>query len=347
MREARCEHDIGERLLEYLRSTLGDAKLAYAEPPARIVGGYDTTIYALRLSAAPGEFGRPLILRVFRDDTEPVRPRFERAVQNAVASLGFPAPRVLLAGERSDAFGAAFLLMARVPGERMLERMWRIGFHRMARLLGKTHARLHGLDVRAFRRSLGDQDSALVETGPAPLLDMLERRAAAASLQGLRSAITWLWAHQPPEAARLALCHGDFHPLNILLVGDEVRGVIDWTLSRVADPAFDVGATIALFRHGPIDLPAALQPLADMARQLLLTAYLRAYLRERSLDRHVLRYYEALRSVLLLLEAGEKAKADMGLIPPISKPTAFASPRTKRRIAARLRRIVDLDVVPV
>jgi aminoglycoside phosphotransferase (APT) family kinase protein len=346
MREARCELDIGQRLLEYLRSTLGDATLAYAEPPARIVGGYDTTIYSLRLAAAPDEFGRPLILRVFRDDTEPVRPRFERAVQNAVASLGFPAPRVLLAGERSDAFGAAFLLMARVPGERMLERMWR-GFHRTARLLGKTHARLHGLDVHAFRRSLGDQESALVETGPAPLLDLLERRAAAASLQGLRSGITWLRAHKPPEAPRLALCHGDFHPLNILLVGEEVSGVIDWTLSRVADPAFDVGATIAIFRHGPIDLPAALQPLADVARRLLLTAYLHAYLRESSLDRRVLRYYEALRCLLLLLEAGEKAKADMGMIPPISKPTAFASPRTKRRITARLRRIMDLDVVPV
>jgi aminoglycoside phosphotransferase (APT) family kinase protein len=217
----------------------------------------------------------------------------------------------------------------------------------MARLLGKTHARLHGLDVHAFRRSLGNQESALVETGPAPLLDMLERRAAAASLQGLRSGITWLWAHQPPEAARLALCHGDFHPLNILLVGDEVSGVIDWTLSRVADPAFDVGATIALFRHGPIDLPAALQPLADVARPLLLRAYLHAYLRERSLDHHVLRYYEALRCLLLLLEAGEKANADLGMIPPISKPTAFASPRTKRRIAARLRRITGLDVVPV
>jgi aminoglycoside phosphotransferase (APT) family kinase protein len=201
--------------------------------------------------------------------------------------------------------------------------------------------------VRAFRRSLGDQESALVETGHAPLLDMLERRAAAASLSGLRSGIAWLWAHQPPEAVRLALCHGDFHPLNILLVGDEVSGVIDWTLSRVADPAFDVGATIALFRHGPIDLPAALQPLADVARQPLLRAYRHAYLRERSLDHHVLRYYEAVRCLLLLVEAGEKAKADMGMIPPISKPTAFASSRTKRRIAARLRRIMGLDVVPV
>jgi hypothetical protein len=93
MREARCEHDIGKRLLEYLRSTLGDATLDYAEPPARIVGGYDTAIYALRLTAAPGEFGRPLILRVFRDDTEAVRPRFERAVQMRSRPSASPAAR--------------------------------------------------------------------------------------------------------------------------------------------------------------------------------------------------------------------------------------------------------------
>ena len=66
MQVARCEHEIGKRLLEYLRSTLGDdATLDYAEPPARIVGGYDTAIYALRLTAAPGEFGSPVDLARF------------------------------------------------------------------------------------------------------------------------------------------------------------------------------------------------------------------------------------------------------------------------------------------
>ena len=51
----------------------------------------------LPLRGAPPAFSRPLILRVLGMHHDPARVLRERATQNAVADLGYPAPRVLFA----------------------------------------------------------------------------------------------------------------------------------------------------------------------------------------------------------------------------------------------------------
>src|SRR5881628_1569912 len=85
------------RLVEHLRAELHEPGLGYAEPLTPITGGYDTRIFAFRLSGAPEPFSIPLILRVLGSQHAPARALSERATQNAVAGLGYPAPRVLLA----------------------------------------------------------------------------------------------------------------------------------------------------------------------------------------------------------------------------------------------------------
>jgi aminoglycoside phosphotransferase (APT) family kinase protein len=93
--------DFVARLLAYLPATFRVPELEYAERPQAITGGFDTLTYSLRLDQAPVEFGRPLILRVFRADHPSVtlpgaeRSRFESVVQNTIGELGYPAPRVL------------------------------------------------------------------------------------------------------------------------------------------------------------------------------------------------------------------------------------------------------------
>ncbi len=69
----------------------------------------------------------------------------------------------------------------------------------------------------------------------------------------------WLLANERQGPRSPSICHGDFHPLNVLVDKGTVSGVIDWTYTRIADPAYDVGATIALFGQGPID-PSLIRP---------------------------------------------------------------------------------------
>jgi hypothetical protein len=43
----------GARLVEYLSASLDGARVGLAEPPAPVSGGFDTTIYSLRLVGVP------------------------------------------------------------------------------------------------------------------------------------------------------------------------------------------------------------------------------------------------------------------------------------------------------
>jgi hypothetical protein len=98
-------------LLEHLRAELHTPGLDYAEPLTPITGGYDTRIFTFRLTGASEPFSIPLILRVLSNQYAPERALSERATQNAVAGLGYPAPRVLLASSDPTILGGAFLVM--------------------------------------------------------------------------------------------------------------------------------------------------------------------------------------------------------------------------------------------
>src|SRR5438046_10657060 len=108
--------DLAQRLLDHLRTELREPTLEFAEPPTPIRGGYDTQIFAFRLtSGALPAFAAPLILRVLGAQHPPTRLFRERAVQNALATLGYPAPRVLAASADPAPLGGAFLVMESVP----------------------------------------------------------------------------------------------------------------------------------------------------------------------------------------------------------------------------------------
>ena len=82
-----------------------------------------------------------------------------------------------------------------------------------------------------------------------------------------------------PVEKRVALLHLDYHPLNVLLGGDETLGVIDWDNARLGDPRADVARTLSILSINP-DL-RGLPREARTALRLLRRAYLRGY-RERA-----------------------------------------------------------------
>src|SRR2546425_4863628 len=95
---------------------LGQPRLEFAERPTRLMGGFDTRIFAFRLAGAPPAFAGPLIFRLLDAHHDPPRALHERATQNALAELGYPAPRGLLASADPTPLGGAFLIMERFAG---------------------------------------------------------------------------------------------------------------------------------------------------------------------------------------------------------------------------------------
>jgi len=163
-------------------------------------------------------------------------------------------------------------------------------------------------------------------------------------LDGLRDAYAWVETSRPPSDRAAVVCHGDFHPLNVMMEGSNVTGVLDWANMRIADAAWDVGAAIALFGHWPIDLPGPVVPVVNVIRNWLLRRYEKAYLAERPLDLASVRHYEAMRLLGFMVETGIYRQAKAGVIPPTTKAAPFNDPRVLRGITKRFTAITGVAV---
>lgn len=296
--------DVARGLAAYLSRTLGVPAVDFAEPLVPLGGGFDTEIYAFRLRQAPGDLGRPLVLRLFRAHHDPAMVRREQATQNALAAQGYPAPRVLLATVDPVPLGAPFAIMERLPGVPLLSRP--VG---MAGTLADAQLRLHAVDPTPARDTLPDLDA---------YLETLARRIDAARLAGLVPLLDWLRERRPPPDVTPVICHGDFHPLNVLVTGRAVTGVVDWPNAILAEAAFDVAATLNVLRFVPVGL-AVSGPLAGLARagqRVLAARYLSRYRRGRPLDARRLAYYEVAAAMRALARGGEARRRAAGGPPP-------------------------------
>src|SRR3990172_1764387 len=216
------------------------------------------------------------ILRLLREPGAEQRNQGQAAAIEAARSRGVRVPALLGA---TTVRGRPGLIMERIEGPDLLtligRRPWTV--FRVGRICGEVQAQLHEVQAPRIIPSLKDTLKRRIETtGPLP---QRLAEAALAALGGL------------PEGD--ALCHGDFHPGNILLAG-ETPVLIDWTNAMRGDPAADVARTRMMLRLGeaPPGTSLALRALARVGRSLLVTLYLRSYRRARPLDMGTVRRWE-------------------------------------------------------
>lgn len=303
------------KLLEVLRRASGVPGLGYAARPEPVTGGFWARIYSLRVTGGPPELQRDLILRIM-----PVEfvARREQIVQVEVVRQGFPAPPIRLAGDAGDGLGGPWMVMDRMPGRpaipdlagweaRALPALVRRAV-RLPDLLARISARLHALDPVPLERSLSATPDAVAN--PREFLDLLQKKAD--GLRGrpdLAAAAAWMRAHPPRPPGRVAICHGDLHPFNLLVDGDRVS-LIDWSAAMVADPAYDLAFTSLMIGLAPVELPRALaRPVRALTRRGA-GYFLRRYRHhapgaESSLRDDVLAWYGALHCLRALIEAAE------------------------------------------
>lgn len=75
-----------------------------------------------------------------------------------------------------------------------------------------------------------------------------------------------------------ALCHGDFHPGQMMLSADRYAA-FDWSAAKRGDPLFDYARTRVLLTMGepPPGTQLTLRLLAKVGRRLLISSYVRSY----------------------------------------------------------------------
>jgi aminoglycoside phosphotransferase (APT) family kinase protein len=290
----RTIQSIDDKLITYLRSELKDQRVTYSTPPTPVEGGYDTSIYRFQLEGASDELAKPLILRVFTGSS-PNRAAFESLVQGVVAGVGYPAPRVYFTCTDEAVLGAGFLIMELMPGRPMTE----LPEEMLPGMMAEAHLHLHSIDPSAIREAFESSGFSSNRVLFDSRFRWLKERAEERDYDWLKNGFKWIDRNRPEELDRLVICHGDFHPLNILVEDGRVSGVLDWPGFLIGEPAYDVGTTVFL---GQVAAPALL-PEINWSR--LVRRYLELYMNRSPLESERVDYYSAFRCLLSMVEGAE------------------------------------------
>jgi uncharacterized protein (TIGR02172 family) len=233
----------------------------YHDSPQRVlVGrGYCADVYA---------WGDGRVLKLFHPRYGRAKAERELAVTRAVHAAGLPAPAAFDVAEADGRWG---VVLERIDGPSMVDavkaRPWTL--FAAARQLAELHADLHGRAVAVELPSQREELAAGIEASDRTAAEKAAARRALAEL---------------PDGD--AVCHGDFHPGNVLLAP---RGpvVIDWSAATRGHPLGDVALTRRLFELAemPAWEPRSVRLLLAVSRSLLHRTYLNHYGRLRGTTR--------------------------------------------------------------
>ena len=167
--------------------------------------------------------------------------RQDSAVQSWAAARGYPAPKVLTVLAPGEALPSPVQVMARVPGVPLIAAARGGRFPELLVRLGAAHAELHRLG----------SPPADVDPGKVPdkWLRLARRPTEAGGTGHLAASLRKIELVQDRlEVADPVVCHGDFHPGNVLVApGGSALHVIDWTGVGVGDRHGDIARTLLWF----------------------------------------------------------------------------------------------------
>jgi aminoglycoside phosphotransferase (APT) family kinase protein len=194
-----------------------------------------------------------------------------------------------------EGLGLPTQIMERAPGVTMLDAVgakpWR-AFRLVDQLAGLALS-LHALptddwpEVAVSGATLVDQRLGL----PRRVTAKLDRPELAAALQRAEGLT------ETAMAGPHVVCHGDFHPLNVVVDGGRAS-VIDWTDAGLGPREADVARTILIFHIAAIAAGSAFERVAlKVAGPRLARRYRRSYGAGASLDPDRMRQWSVLHAV--------------------------------------------------
>jgi aminoglycoside phosphotransferase (APT) family kinase protein len=207
-------------------------------------------------------WGEGRVLKLFHGWVAGERADREYAATRAVHAAGLPAPA---AYERVEVEGRCGIVFERIDGVSLLgytqARPWAL--FSAIRQFAELHAQIHHYTAPAGLPSLRDRITARIQASDSPAADKQAARDRLADL---------------PDGT--ALCHGDYHPGNVLVTP---RGpvLIDWGSASCGDPIGDVACTSWLMRTAnlPPWSPGYMHLLLKCLRPVMHRSYLTHYFR--------------------------------------------------------------------
>lgn len=235
---------------------------------APLVGkGYCSDVYA---------WGEGRVLKLFHGLHSAGQAQREYTATRAVHAAGLPAPAPL---DVIEIEGRSGIVFERVAGVSLLSytqaKPWSL--FGAIRLMADLHARIHGCKAPTELPSLRQRLTARIEA--ASELTETDRQNAKRRLAEL------------PEGT--ALCHGDFHPGNVLIT-PAGPVVIDWSSASCGDPLGDVACTSRLIRTArlPPWSPGYMHLILWCLRSVMHRFYVEQYLQRHAGTRRQIEAWE-------------------------------------------------------
>lgn len=209
------------------------------------------------------------VLKLFNQGISQSTVESEANLTRIVCATGLPVPAV---GEIIEIDGRFGLEYERVDGITMaqafMRKPWK--FPVFARQLAELQADMH---KRSLPELPSQRERYARKINRAGLLPEDLRQAALKALELL------------PEDDKL--CHGDFHPNNILLTSHGPV-IIDWIDASHGSPIMDVARSTLLFGGGPLPPGTPAAWLVKILRRMFYQIYLKRYLQLNPVDRQQL-----------------------------------------------------------
>ncbi len=209
-----------------------------------------------------------LVLRLMRSQDAGQAVADSSAASEAARSAGVSTPRVVDVIEIDD---RPAQILERIDGPDLFAHLAAnpLRLPKVASTLAAVHVQLHQVVAPAELASTHERLSSRIQESD--LVPAAVRRRALDALEDL------------PVGE--VICHGDFHPGNVLL-GGAGPVLIDWTGATRGDPTADFARTRLMLQVGelPPGSPAAIRALAAIGRHTLWKLYDRSYRRARVVE---------------------------------------------------------------
>jgi len=203
--------------------------------------------------------GNQQVLKLFRSGIPEHFIESEYKISKDVFDLGISCPQPIELIDYSERKG---IIYNRILGITMLKsiskKLWTI--NKEAKRMARIHCSIHNKPVLNFPKQ---KDILIERIQHAPLLSGEEIEQIIIGLKNLNE--------------ETKLCHGDYHPDNIVL--GEKEWIIDWMTGMGGNPAGDVARTILLLKLGsmPEGTPKIVKGLVSLIRNQILRTYIKEY----------------------------------------------------------------------
>lgn len=264
-----------DSLLDFVRSVFSDQTLEFQQAPVKHVSSSDYCIYILSLHRTLRHKSLHLVLKIMSKGNYSdsfFRIKFAAPL---LIEMGLKLPKVYFVGSNTTLFDGTCILMDFLPGKILLN----YPVFLQMDILGRSHAELHQTDclplIRGFRKQDVNEDQYLASIIIAKRLDYMVQQFPC-----LSPIVDWCFDHSFLWDKDVSICHGDYHPGNILIHKNQISGVLDWSFG-LCHPCMDIAWTVLC-----LDLFKQHQSIYGLQSQLNTpaAAYLKAYQFEKFVD---------------------------------------------------------------